>query len=423
MRSDHPLLVAKQGETFVLRCPFSPGEDLVWEVGRGERNGQATFLRTGLVPAETPFEDTESRKQVFHHCGDDVAPWKTNQTYIGANHGASEVVRVTVPGHGLGTGEVGGAWRDEAGANFFLLGVDAADTLLFLSENFGTYPKWRFRQEITGNLLTRSDGGAFLRIADQRVTQLWPSCRMTLQCFAADGEVPDDGGVRTCRVFEISEEYDIVAPDAVARALAVHPTGALFDPVAANLEAILNNRLHYRFYPDGTCVVRHTAVALRDLEFEFMGFLQSAPLTPDEGEHLEYVIPGSLPFQQDDEGFDFRGGQRMPDGLKKPLHFSAALGRVADENCLPDQFVQFLTGEDGRRRVGFDLGYSRNSGLGVPEVRTASTDLAAFIYMTGKIYPLAINTKAGPIRAGHEFDCTFYRRYFRPGVRLPDPPL
>ena len=119
MRSNRPLLVAKHGDAFFLRCPFSPEEDLVWEIGRGERNGQACFLRTGLVPVGKPFADIGSHMQVFHQCGDDVAPWKTNQTYIGANHGASEVIRITTPGHGLAKGSAGGAWHDTNGTVFF----------------------------------------------------------------------------------------------------------------------------------------------------------------------------------------------------------------------------------------------------------------------------------------------------------------
>ncbi len=413
MKDGEFLVAARRGGVHTLRTAFSPGFDLVREVGRGSQNGQASFLRTGVVPAGTPANELSGALEVFHFCGDDVAPWKTNGTYIGANHGASEVVRAAVPGHGLGDQAIGGAWRDAEGFVFRLLKIEDGDTVLFLSENSGVHPKWRFRQEIAGGRLTAMDG-AVLDIRGQRVTQLWPSLQIGLQCSSAGGEALEDGEERRCGTFEIAEEYDIVAPDAVARALA-HHRGGPFDPAAAGGEAILANRIRYRFFPDGNCIVHHSASALRDLDFEFMGFLQSAPLEPRAGEFVAYCIPGTRPFVQDGTGFDFRSGQRMPELLASPLHFTADSERVEDPTRLPDRVIQFLEDEPGRRRVGLELGYLREAGLGVPEIRAASTDLALFIYLTGKIYPVAINRRAGPIRAGHQFECAYFRRYFVPG--------
>jgi hypothetical protein len=343
-----------------------------------------------------------------------------NGTYIGANHGCSDARVLTIPRHGLAAADLGSAWTDEAGTTFTLLKVPDGDHVWVLSANSGEGDVWRFTGEVRGASLRRSRATATLAVRAVDMVQLRPACRITRQEYLVDGTTPlADNSPVECRRLDLVEEFDVVSPAAVLRDVIAH-AGQARDFAAPGLEAVLANRIVYRFLPGGATLVRHEAQAKQDLDLGYMGFVQAGPLmTPAPWTARDLYIPGTRPFTRDGRRWDFEGIEDVLSAPPQPLSFSAAEGTVADPARPPDRFVQFLGRKGGDRTpydLGFAIGYSVTQGMTAPEKRSGACGTAAVLYSSGKTYPRAVDAKVGRVRAGARFDCLAYRQYFWPGI-------
>jgi len=389
------IVVLQEGLIVYVRSTLSASEDLVIPLHIGPANGQIIFGNSFLVPAETPMDPARlaEAKWPFHAAFDDATPWLLNSTYIGANHGANDVIRITSPAHGFSKKDLGSAWKDSNGTSFYLLEIIDEDVVHLLSENSGVFPRWKFTRSIAGAELTNETTGHTFRAQASELVQLTPACRIRSRQFLADGKPFKQGVPTPCENFEVVEEYDIIAPDSVLEAVK-NAAGQKVDFVADDLGAVVNNRIVYHFQPEGACVIRHRATALRDFDLGLMGFIQSSPLHAGENSRLLSCIPKTLPFSAGGMDYDFRGLQDLSVPPAEPLIFSSEHGNVADAANLPDRFIQIL--REGEKQVGFVMGYSLLHGLTKPAVRAANTGSPLFIYTTRKTYPAAIDKKAQP---------------------------
>ncbi len=414
----------KQGPDVLVRSGFSAAEDVVIKVGLGAANRQINFAQTRLVPAGAPLSEAAFQDgTLIHGCGDDATPWNLNGTYIGANHGCSDVCAPTCPRHGLAEADLGSAWRDEAGALFYLVKIADPDTLWLLSENKGRSAVWSFTPALSGKTLTRAEPARVLAVEKTARVQLTPACRIVRQDYLADGQTPvPEGRPITGRFLEIREEYDIISPASVLADIVKHP-GEARDFTAPHLEGVVRNRIAYRFYPQGCAVVEHRSMALQDFNLGYMGFIQSARLNRGAFAWHDYYIPKTAPFVQDGRRYDFQAIQDYASNPPSPLRFSAALTNVTDPDNLPDRFIQLLGNAGADRpawRVGYALGYVPTRGLARPAERARNTANALMLYTSAKSYPSAIDRKMGnPIRAGTEFACSAYRCYFDAAAQAP----
>ncbi len=410
------LLVKRTGNSVVLRSRFSASQDLVLTLGLGS-NRQIGFGVASLIDSALPTDKTAPQNgTMFHSCGDDSTPWNFNGTYIGGNHGCSDLREVVCAEHGLSEADLGSEWRDAAGAPFYLLRVVTADKLWFLSENTGEGAIWRFNTKIVGDTLTRTDPATTLSFQEYHMAQLTPASRIREQSFRADGreDLPEGEWV-TCGFLEVLDDYEIVSPAAVLADVRAHP-GMLRDPVAPHLDAVVSNRIRHCFYPNGAVVIRHESRALQEFRMGYMGFIQSAPLTQGTFDTHEYYIPGTLPFEQEGVVYDFQAFQDYSSKLPVPLLFGAAYANVVATHDLPSRFLQFLgsrAGGQNVRKIGYALGYSPVRGLTRIGERERHASTAIMLYKSNKSYPHAVDTAMGAIiPAGTEFDCTAYRQYF-----------
>lgn len=411
------VVAMRVGDVVYIRSWFSPTQDVVIKVtGKFGYNHQVNFLGGALVSHKAPMTPAAHEAgEPFHGCGDDATPWNINSTYIGGNHGDSDVLQVTAKAHGLTVADTGSAWRDEAGTTFHVIKVDAPDRVLFLSDNVGKGPYWRFIRAIKGSKLTRSDKDQTLPVESVQVTQLWPACRIARQEYLVDGKTPlSDGRAVACEYLDVVDEYDIICPDAVLEAVKTAP-GKAADFVAPGLEAVIGNRIVYRFLPQGACVIRHHAEAKRDFQLGYMGFIQSAPLRK-AGFDTQYYVPKTLPFTVDQQRFDFRGIQDFSLKLTKSCDFTAANGNLENPSNPPERFIQFLGKKENggvSRKIGYALGYSLIEGITRPALRARNARMPLWIYTSSKTYPHAIDEGMGKeVKAGTVFDCVAYRQYF-----------
>ncbi len=418
--TDHVLHVKKSGPSLVLRSRFAPGRDLALTVGLGS-NRQINFQQAFWLDAGMALDLTEVRHgTLLHGCGDDSTPWNINGTYIGANHGCSDIREVAQPRHGLTDAALGGAWRDSAGNAFFLIHIPTPDTLWFLSDNAGSKTIWKFNTKLAGPILTNAASGATLAFQECRMAQLRPACRIRRQAYLLNGQIPLPENQWTAGAFlEIAEEYDIINPGSLLEDIRAHP-GQARDWTAPHLEGVIANRIVYRFYPGGATVVRHVSRALQEFQMGYMGFVQSAKLHQGQFETHEYYIPKTRPFTLAGIAYDFQAIQDYSQKLPQSLHFGAAYGNLADTNDPPGRFIQLLGARAGGgtiRKFGYALGYSPVNGLTRRGERARHAETAINLYTTSKSYPHAVDRQFGlVVPAGTEFDCTAYRQYFDPAA-------
>ena len=416
------LVVLKQKDTLYVRSWFSPSQDVVIKVsGKFGYNGQVNFLGGLLAPRAAPMQSEELDKGLsFHQCGDDATPWCLNGTYIGGNHGASDVIEVTSKAHGLTVADLGSAWRDATNVTFYVMKIVSPDQVWVMSENNGKEPCWSFTRTLKGPELTRAGSEKALAVESNKLVQLCPACRMNKKEYLVDGKNPLAEGVPTnCAFLDVAEDYDIVCPDAVLAAARKNP-GKEIDYVAPGLAAVVNNRITYRFLPQGACVVKHHSTALRDFQLSYMGFIQSAPLKRGDFDTHEYFVPKTLPFKVGDQQFDFKAIQDFSFPLKNGCEFMAAKNNLEDPANPPDRFIQFLGNTEGgktARKIGYALGYSLVKGITRPEIRAKNAKMPLWIWKTSKTYPHALDDGMGKeVKAGTEFECTAYRQYFDPSA-------
>lgn len=410
------------GISLWIRHAFSSSHDMMlWAAKDKSANFLMNTVETRLVPITSEMSESTFKKGVLVHAnGDDTTPWFINGTFIGGNHGDSSALEILSPGHGCTIADIGSVWKDEAGAVFYLVRIPDKNKIWILSENKGSGVIWKFNVKITGSALT-SPNGKVIDIQKFGQTQLRPCCRINRQEFLADGKaalVP--GQVVECEYLDIVEDYDIINTGSILADIISNP-GKEPDFTSKNLDAVINNHIIYRYYPDGATVISHKAKTLQPFSIRSMGFIQQNLLwtasTPDKS--LEYYIPKTCPFTQDGINYNFRAVQ---DFSKPPsaLSFSADAKTVETANNLPDRFIQILGDRKNGsivRRVGFAMGYSLIHGITIPVERLKYTSSAGFIYVSTKTYPWAIDKAAGnPIPAGTQYECLAYRQYFNPSA-------
>jgi hypothetical protein len=421
MDNSDKLTVLRKDGTVYLRSAFSKDQDMVITVAeKWGTNFQTNFLNTRLVPHETPESETVSAKGlIIHNCGDDATPWNLNGTYIGGNHGTSDVIEITAKNHGLTVKDIGSAWTDESGKTFYMIKVPKADIIQLISENEGKDGIWKFTRSLKGKELKCVSDGKILNVETAKLTQLWPACRINKQEYLVNGKEPlAPNKSVVCDYFDIVEEYDIIAPDSLLESIKTNP-GKEADFRAKDLDAVLTNRIVYRFQPMGACTVEHKSTARRKFNIGYMGFIQSAALTKGDFDTHSYYIPKTLPFAKAGVNYDFKSIQDFSVPPVVPLNFNSAEKNIEDKNKLPDRFIQFL-GKKGKggssNRVGYAIGYSLIEGLTRPDERSVNCRNSLFLYTSSKTYPSAIDSAIGVVPAGKEFYCLAYRQYFDPSA-------
>ena len=150
---------------------------------------------------------------VVHLNNDDITPANHNGTYIGANHGCSDLRKVTVTGgHGKTFADIGSEWSNGTDT-FYIVGIIDNNNLSILGGNIGVYPKWTFPKVALGDTLTHVNGAdntASFIAADSVLKQFYPAMKVNIKKLIADGKEITENGTYTFDELNICEEYDIL---------------------------------------------------------------------------------------------------------------------------------------------------------------------------------------------------------------------
>lgn len=398
-----------------FRTSFSEGYDLVQKY-RGARdavlpyNNTVDIIEAGLINNEKwDFWHTDIP---FSISNDEAPAVMVNGTPIGCNHGQPGGILLYLPDHDKTYADIGSLWKDADGTFFTLFFVEGP-TVAFVSENIGaSETDYAFKSKISGTLTHIKDGvhtGDV--IPGDRISTKWiePVNRYTKREIIAytDGvaRVVTQGG--TCDYAEFHEEYDIVNPASMIRAIRENrPEGGYTTLPQAMGDTMMRCKYIYRIEGDGTTVIDFSYEKVQDVRFQSaMGAMFQEKLNTFGGGVYRYV-PKLLPFETPEGTFDFSNPTPCAPGpFPKDIHVTSPYW----ENPLspPDKIVDIMRDTDGHDRIGFACGYLPLYD-GEPKNRLAHLESTPYILRTRKGYPTFMNGELPSIRG------VAYKKYFTP---------
>ena len=384
--------VSRNGGEIAFRTHFSDDYDLVQVLcglsSTPDRNCPVDFRLAALQ--HKGCRDIWHMDQVLAFSTDECSPMVLNGEDIGGNHGHPCAIRVTAPRHGLDLQDVGSLWQDESGLAFTLLRVDSASTLLFLSENIGpSLTQYEFASAITGTLTCLDCDKALQPMCQQGGVQLTPAIRHTRRealCLM-DGQWVEATYNEGCERAEIREEYEIVNPATVARAIREgRPEGGYtVQPSLAMGEAMFLHRMTYRIEPDGAILCCFDHACLQDVPMPcYLGIMHQLKCDVYGGGVWRY-IPKVRPFTAKAKAVDFiRPFLTTQDTLPDYVPLTPDLW--TNPASPPDRQIDFIRRADGTMAIGFASGFLPVYD-GAPAIRAANITDAATIVSSCKTYP------------------------------------
>lgn len=415
-----PVKLIKSGDALYIRTTWTEALDLVQKLNLHTANtdfdnNEVEFEGYYSTPISTLDSGISSALTVLKYSGDDIAPIKINNTYIGANHGAFFVQSITATGHGKTAEDCGSEWLDGSSNKWYIIRIVDVDTLWVLPENTGTSDVWTFLTSLVGTTLTHSANATHtgtITFSSPVLTQLKPAVKNHTKTVLLNGVTPvTTDGIYTANYIDVRHSYDISnVPDLLAFVIAnVGSTTApaFDDSTIANVARI---QLTYRHTNNGAVTVYSTINAVKAATLGYAGFIQGEAITPPSGGTLHQYIPRLNSFVLNTHTYDFTNIQDITNILDSADLLSS---NFSDANKPPDRFIQFSKDSSSNKVFGFTLGYNPNVGIGKPATRKDNINSAGFIHTTKKQYPRGITGSSTNIvstmPAGAVYDMVAFR--------------
>lgn len=388
--------VIKSGDDVFIRTAWDATYDLVERLVIDNLNANrcVEFYSLGLIPKGTDDSLVAGTTPTsLKNCEDDIAPANYNGTYIGANHGASQIYEITATSHGKTVVDVGSEWVDSASRKFYILKIVDTNKLWIISENLSATDVWSFGA-VTGATLTHSANATHtgtITIGSSVLSQLIPAVKNHTRKLYLNGktEITTDG-VYKGEFFEVINSYDISDVPSLLDYV-VSQVGSATQPSFTDSSIAVSSRvsISYKFHANGSCTVYQSFMPKKTVNMGYLGFIQGMAITPPSGGTLHEYVPQVSPFSIGGNSYDLAAVQDIT-SLSDSLELTAA--RWADANNPPSRFVQFAKTSGGAKsnNFGFTLGYCTDVGIGVPATRKDLAASAGFIYTSKKQYPKLI---------------------------------
>lgn len=345
---------------------------------------------------------------VIHQTTDDGAPIKLASTYIGGQHGSSDMVVVTKASHGKTVMDVGSEWLDSASNKFYIIRIFDANTIWFLGENTGVGNIWSFSTMAAGTI-THSAGatntGSITTPTILNSQQLLPSIKNHSVQLLVNGNIDVNADMKVKGSFvDIIQTYDIVNPASVlANVRASLGSGVQPDLNVGNSAFTVNKNL--RILADGTNIVKTTFTFNQEANLDYIGFIQSSKMyTSGTLTKVKMFVPKSLTIG----GYAFNTVADFTANPGSVLDFTSAYW--GDVNSPVDRVTQFLALASDARQHAFTMGYIPN--YGVMASRKDEVTNAWSFFTSSKSYPHAVDSKVTPIASGTVMQSKAFRKYF-----------
>ena len=402
------------GERMYVRTHHNETYDLV-QVFRvnGDRvddgllkNENFDIYEAGLV-LKTEESDTNFDKKLATG-EDDIAPFKTNSSYIGANHGQAHAMLVKATAHGKTYADIGSRYK-ASGYYWNLLNVIDENSLLFVSDNSastdGKYvfegahrlPKdtvmtYESHGVNTENItVVSTTGGQYIQPSDKKI-----SVNMYAVSNGVKTPVTETNGIE-CDYFEVEEHYQIMNPSLVAQALRENrPEGGYTEPQDLAIGTpMVDYNMTYKIMSDGTIFSIYDHVILDDISFDFYGGHQYKAKNNAFSGNVKRYIPKIKPFTVNDKYYDFT----EPYNLTADTNFLGGGEKMVtsdlweNPNSMPDRTVEYFYDENDDLQASFVGGYLPILDA-EPATKVTKSSRAIYIYKSKKSYPILVDKLA-----------------------------
>ena len=343
------------------------------------------------------FVDTKINGERVHNTSDDVTPIRTFDT-VGANHGYTVGIYVTMSGHGKQTRDLGSQWTDGT-TEYTLVAINGnVLTLLPMYTTAGGVSTAVYKAPVAN--LTHVQGATSataIDITTHSTGQLYPSVNNRDIRILLDGEEITEDGTYYGNKLQVFEKYQIMDYKAIIDWSQSHIGQSYDNNDVAGVAEIGNS---YTFTKGLDCTTSHTLRALKRFDTKRSGFLQSAPLDGN----VKRTMTGI-----DVAGFNFAIGVDLSTYNSNLLIEDSQLKQVG---IPPSHYTDWQMDDTGKRKYGFSLGYIVDKTNSKNTDRVANTDVYWDLRSTKKSYPVAINEMS--LNVGDYLSFAGFRQYLLP---------
>ena len=329
---------------------------------------------------------------------DDITPAYYNTSYMGGNHGCSDVQAVTVTSHGKDYSDIGSIWSNGSN-NFTIIGIIDSNTLLCLGENTAVYPLWNFAKMENGDTLTHISGATHtnsMSVSGVSAQQLKPAEKVIDKHLILDGDEIVEHGTYTFAQMKIEEVYEIYNPASVLAIIQSNVGNYTSNPIYNDLGADVNaiHSLVYIFDSATDVKVITSFTAMQYMSASF-GFMQKGVM---QGQQMKMYIPKTKSITISGNTYDFASIENY-----NSLTSNVSITKTdwVSENDAPDRFMEFDENIGVCGGILFDCGiYQDRKNLVSTAIRLASTR---------KVYPYGFEGKI--LNAGDSYFAVNFRKH------------
>lgn len=351
--------------------------------------------------------------QTLHTMGDDAAPYRINETTLGANHGYART-RLTVSSHNKTFIDVGSVWVDGASKQWVLIGIDSATGLSFTARTDNT------GITATSGTLTHVSGATNTTSVTWTAVsqgQWYPMLKNHVVSVTADGK-PIDPASTTPVQFErltVAQSYELMTKPAMVEWL-IARTKTNTDITEYSAASNVSVSMAYVFDNYGNCtfatdILALDAVVLNPASASVM-FQQTTRLTPALDGNVFYYMPKALPLTHESVVYDFAAKANVST-FAPSARLDMTPARVESGKTL-DRVVQLTD------NWGYASGFLPILSASPANRPTLVARKSLQLNNSGaKIYFSAVDSAAiTSMAAGDYYSAVCYRNYFRrPTVR------
>lgn len=395
----YAIKVVKYGETFYIRGSLDSTNDIVIETHRnGSSNGSFRFYQAKLLTKS----QSETEGEFFHDISDDITPINTF-TAVGANHGYTSIVKITMSSHGKTTADLGSKYTD--GTTTYTL-LDIAGNVL----TFGC--PYTITDDVVSSsavnpvaTMTHVSGGTntgnvtISTIAS--APQLYPSTNNKSVVYVLDGVEITVDGTYYGNELQVQESYNVMDYKSIIDYAQTHIGTSYKND---SIEGVVRLSINYTFGKGANCLISHSYKALKKVTISKGGFLQ-AYVPKLTGYTVKRYIPGVVAKS----GFDFANIVDMTTYNSDITFLTSDYINAAKP---PNRLVDWLYDVANNKKVGFTFGYIVDKTDSKNSSRVANSTNAWRVRTTKKSYPTAMDNIT--LNPGDYRTVLGYRNYLSP---------
>ena len=391
LKEEYPIVVTKSGNSIVISSNLENELIEITTSKNGSNNGTFNFINTKI------------NGTVIHENTDDITPIRTFST-IGANHGYTNIVRITMLSHGKTTLDLGSKWSDGV-TEYTLLDIIGNDLVLGCPYTVSNGIVSSVTTNPVGNLNHVSGATNKTTINVSTLvsgSQLRPCVNNISTKLVLDGKEIINDGEYYGNEFQIQESYNIMDYKAIID-YAQSNIGKSYKN--EDIQGVVKISVNYSFTNNCKCLVSYSIRALNKVTLNACGFIQSAPINVS-GMTLKRYLNGV----KAKSGYDF---SKIVDMTSYNANLNFTSSDFINTNKPPNRVVDWLF--DGvNKKYGYTVGYIVDKTNSSDAKRMAQIGNNIFWDMrsTKKIYPnalMGLNLNAGDY---YTFEC--YRNYLSP---------